>query len=69
MRSGQVLALCLLLMGQSLQLYGATSKVVKLTAANFRDQVLNSKGVWMVEFYGSPSSSSALVRSLQELGS
>jgi hypothetical protein len=33
-------------------LYGSNSKVVKLTAANFREKVLNSNQLWFVEFYG-----------------
>jgi len=32
-------------------LYGSDSKVVKLTADNFRNQVINSKELWFVEFY------------------
>jgi len=33
-------------------LYGPDSKVIKLTAANFREKVINSKEVWFVEFFG-----------------
>jgi len=32
-------------------LYDSNSKVVKLTAANFRDKVINSNELWFVEFY------------------
>lgn len=32
--------------------YEAGSKVVKLTASNFREKVLEGKGLWFVEFYG-----------------
>lgn len=32
-------------------LYSPNSKVVKLTASNFKDLVINSKDVWFVEFY------------------
>jgi len=32
-------------------LYGPDSKVVKLTAANFREKVINSNELWFVEFY------------------
>jgi hypothetical protein len=59
----------LLLASMSLQLYGPSSKVVKLTAANFREQVLNSKGIWMVEFFGKMVLCSSMVWSLQESGS
>jgi hypothetical protein len=69
MRLSAVLLGALLLTGYSIQLYGASSKVVKLTAANFKEQVLNSKGVWLVEFYGRIISISSLVWSLQKLSS
>lgn len=52
MRLGLLLLGMLFLTGSSFQLYGSSSKVVKLTAANFRDQVINSKGIWLVEFFG-----------------
>lgn len=49
----QAIALVLLaIFGTSVQLYGAGSKVVHLTAANFREKVVNSNGIWLVEFYG-----------------
>jgi protein disulfide-isomerase A6 len=32
-------------------LYGPDSKVVKLTASNFKEKVLNSNELWFVEFY------------------
>lgn len=44
--------LLLAVFGSSLQMYESGSKVVKLTAANFREKVLTSGGVWLVEFYG-----------------
>lgn len=48
-----VAALLLLsVFGSSLQLYESGSKVVKLTAANFKEKVLSSSSVWLVEFYG-----------------
>jgi len=33
-------------------LYESGSKVVKLTAQNFKEKVLNSKELWFVEFFG-----------------
>jgi len=36
---------------QGLALYGSTSKVVKLTVANFKEKVMNSKEPWIIEFY------------------
>lgn len=69
MRSTVGLLCMALLVGSSLQLYGASSKVVKLTAANFREKVVNSKGVWLVEFYGRTVFTSSMVRPLQESGS
>jgi len=32
-------------------MYSSNSKVVKLTASNFQDLVVNSKDVWFIEFY------------------
>jgi protein disulfide-isomerase A6 len=40
-----------LLSSSALTLYGANSKVVKLTQANFKEKVTNSKEPWIVEFY------------------
>eukprot|EP01017_Pseudomicrothorax_dubius_P035105 TRINITY_DN4878_c0_g5_i1.p1 TRINITY_DN4878_c0_g5~~TRINITY_DN4878_c0_g5_i1.p1 ORF type:complete len:485 (-),score=132.86 TRINITY_DN4878_c0_g5_i1:42-1496(-) len=42
--------LSLLFIG-SLALYGPSSKVIKLTAANFDSQVIRSNQLWFVEFY------------------
>ncbi len=56
------------LVSLSLQLYGSASKVVKLTQSNFREKVINSPGIWLVEFYGTLLLTSALVRPLQEPG-
>jgi hypothetical protein len=33
-------------------LYGPRDAVVELTAANFQTEVIKSKDVWLVEFYG-----------------
>lgn len=48
-----LILLCLLLaLATSVSaFYGADSKVVKLTSANFREKVLQGKGLWFVEFY------------------
>ena len=35
-----------------LSLYGSNSNVVKLTQANFNKEVVNSKDIWLVEFFG-----------------
>lgn len=35
-----------------LALYGDDSAVVRLTAKNFKDLVINSDEFWLVEFYG-----------------
>jgi len=32
--------------------YENNSNVVKLTAANFQSEVINSSDLWLVEFYG-----------------
>ena len=32
-------------------MYAANSKVVQLTPANFQKEVIQSKGLWLVEFY------------------
>jgi hypothetical protein len=40
------------LLSQTFALYGANSKVVKLTTANFQERVIKSKELWLVEFYG-----------------
>ena len=42
----------LLVLGSTLQLYGSGSKVIQLTADDFKQKVLNSPGLWLVEFYG-----------------
>lgn len=60
------LLLILGFIGLSLQMYEAGSKVVKLTQSNFKEKVLNSPGIWFVEFYGSLLLTSSLVRPLQE---
>jgi hypothetical protein len=46
------LFIILSLLTASMALYDAKSKVIKLTSGNFRDQVINSKELWFVEFYG-----------------
>ncbi len=46
------LFIVLSLFAMSLALYGPDSRVVKLTSANFREKVINSKELWFVEFYG-----------------
>jgi len=52
MRSYTAILLVFLgLLASSQAFYSATSKVVKLTASNFKDLVINSKDVWFVEFY------------------
>jgi len=40
-----------LFISKGLALYGANSKVVKLTQANFKEKVMNSQVPWIVEFY------------------
>lgn len=44
--------LSFILFQQAFSLYGSNSKVIKLTASNFREKVLNSNQLWFVEFYG-----------------
>lgn len=44
-----LLAFCIL--GTAFGLYGSNSKVVKLDKSNFNSLVINSKDVWMVEFF------------------
>ena len=44
--------LVLLCLGSTLALFGEDSKVVTLTAANFKDLVVNNDDFWLVEFYG-----------------
>jgi hypothetical protein len=49
---GTALFVSLLLIGSSLQLYGGSSKVIQLTDRDFKEKVINSNGIWLVEFYG-----------------
>ena len=42
----------LLCLSSALALFSDDSTVVKLTASNFKDLVLNSDDFWLVEFYG-----------------
>ena len=51
MRSLIQIGLFCLLVGMSLQLYTASSKVIQLKASNFNEKVVKSPGIWMVEFY------------------
>ena len=62
-----------LMVFQATALYSEKSKVVKLTTKNFKSQVIDSKEVWLVEFYGNTTGSmeqsanllsSSMVRSL-----
>jgi len=46
-----ILLVFLGLLASSQAFYSANSKVVKLTASNFKDLVINSKDVWFIEFY------------------
>lgn len=43
--------IALTILNLSLSLYGPNSSVVKLTAANFDKEVVNSNELWLVEFY------------------
>jgi protein disulfide-isomerase A6 len=45
------LVLCISLCQVSFAFYDGDSKVVKLTADNFRSKVINSNELWLVEFY------------------
>lgn len=49
------LLLALLCIGSTLALFADDSAVFKLTASNFKDQVINSDEFWLVEFYGTHS--------------
>lgn len=40
-----------LLLQTSFALYGANSPVIKLDSSNFKKEVINSKDIWLVEFY------------------
>lgn len=40
-----------LLLSLTTALYDSRSKVQLLTSSNFKEKVLNSKGIWMVEFF------------------
>jgi hypothetical protein len=44
--------LLFLCMASALALFSDDSAVFKLTAANFKEQVINSEDFWLVEFYG-----------------
>merc|ERR1711935_154365 len=46
-----ILTIFCALSNTALTLYGSNSKVVKLTQANFKEKVVNSKEPWIVEFY------------------
>lgn len=45
------LFLITLLLVCSYGLYDSRSKVVQLNPSNFREKVMNSKGLWIVEFF------------------
>jgi hypothetical protein len=47
-----LLSIIALTLGTSLQGCGPTTEVVKLTAANFNQLVINSNDLWFVEFFG-----------------
>lgn len=49
----KLLALVLVasILGTAFGLYGSNSKVVKLDKNNFKNLVLNSKEIWLVEFF------------------
>ena len=50
-------------------LYSSSSKVIQLTASNFKQKVLQSNELWFIEFYGKGKvNNSPLVRPLQESG-
>ena len=46
------LLVTLLCVSSTLALFADDSAVFKLTASNFKDQVINSDEFWLVEFYG-----------------
>ena len=41
----------LCLIGLAFSLYDSRSKVVQITPQNFKEKVLNSKGLWLIEFF------------------
>lgn len=52
MRGIATLLLTFCIIGSAFALYGANSKVVMLTKSTFNSLVLNSKEIWLVEFFG-----------------
>ena len=53
MKNLAILSLTILMaVGLSNQMYGSGSKVVKLTASDFNQKVIQSNELWLVEFYG-----------------
>lgn len=44
--------IALLLVASSLALFSDDSAVFRLTAKNFKEEVVNSDDFWLVEFYG-----------------
>jgi hypothetical protein len=49
---GIIAVTILMVLGLSSQMYGSGSKVVKLTASDFNQKVIQSNELWLVEFYG-----------------
>jgi hypothetical protein len=47
-----ILIIVLINLCQSESLYNTNSNVIKLTASNFQNEVVNSQDIWLVEFYG-----------------
>jgi len=52
MRSFTCVLLAFCILGTAFGMYGSNSKVVKLDKSNFNSLVINSKELWLVEFYG-----------------
>jgi protein disulfide-isomerase A6 len=45
------LSILFILLNQTFTLYSSSDDVVELTQSNFKDLVLNSDDLWLVEFY------------------